>query len=65
MRSLKLDKLAPRLNFLSNFDIRVPLGRPGQPEEIGALVAFLYLPPSTYFTDQILIADGGLTIRSP
>jgi Tropinone reductase 1 len=50
--------------FRTNLDARVPLGRPGQPEEIGALVAFLCLPASSYITGQTLIADGGLTIRS-
>ena len=50
--------------FRGNLDARVPLGRPGQPEEIGALVAFLCLPASSYITGQTLIADGGLTIRS-
>ena len=51
-------------DFLNNLKARVPLGRPGQPEEIGALVAFLCLPASSYITGQTLIADGGLTIRS-
>lgn len=50
--------------FRGNLDARVPLCRPGQPEEIGALVAFLCLPASSYITGQTLIADGGLTIRS-
>ena len=50
--------------FRRNLDARVPLARPGQPEEIGALVAFLCLPASSYITGQTLIADGGLTIRS-
>jgi len=51
-------------DFLNNLKARVPLARPGQPEEIGALVAFLCLPASSYITGQTLIADGGLTIRS-
>jgi Tropinone reductase 1 len=50
--------------FRSNLDARVPLGRPGRPEEIGALIAFLCLPAAAYITGQTLIADGGLTIRS-
>ena len=51
-------------DFLNNLKARVPLARPGQPEEIGALVAFLCLPAASYITGQTLIADGGLTIRS-
>lgn len=50
--------------FRGNLEARVPLGRPGRPEEIGALVAFLCLPAASYITGQTLIADGGLTIRS-
>ncbi len=51
-------------DFRRNLDSRVPLKRPGRPEEIGALVAFLCLPAASYITGQTLIADGGLTIRS-
>ncbi|MCW3095668.1 MAG: tropinone reductase [Chthonomonadaceae bacterium] len=50
--------------FRGNLEARVPLARPGRPEEIGALVAFLCLPAASYITGQTLIADGGLTIRS-
>ena len=58
------ENLMSNPDFLNNLKARVPLGRPGQPEEIGALVAFLCLPASSYITGQTLIADGGLTIRS-
>ncbi len=51
-------------DFRSNLNARVPLGRPGQPDEIGALVAFLCLPGASYITGQTLIADGGISIRS-
>ena len=58
------EPLMNNAEFRGNLEARVPLGRPGQPEEIGALVAFLCLPASSYITGQTLIADGGLTIRS-
>ncbi len=56
--------LMSNADFLNNLRARVPLSRPGQPEEIGALVAFLCLPAASYITGQTLIADGGLTIRA-
>ena len=41
----------------------VPLERLGQPENIGALVAFLAGPRSDFMTGSIVVADGGLTAR--
>ena len=37
----------------------VALGRPGQPGEIAATVAFLATPGAGYITGQVLTADGG------
>jgi glucose 1-dehydrogenase len=38
---------------------RTPLGRCGEPEEIGALASFLAGEDSSYMTGQTLYADGG------
>ncbi len=39
----------------------VPLGRPGTPEEVAALVAWLCSDEATYATGQSYIMDGGMT----
>jgi glucose 1-dehydrogenase len=38
---------------------RTPLGRVGEPSEIGEIAAFLASEASSYMTGQILYADGG------
>ncbi len=37
------------------------LGRPGEPEEIAAAIAFLASPEASFITAQVLTADGGRT----
>lgn len=39
----------------------LPLKRPGEPEEIAAVAAFLAGPDSSYLTGQVLVVDGGLS----
>jgi NAD(P)-dependent dehydrogenase (short-subunit alcohol dehydrogenase family) len=37
----------------------IPLGRPGRPEEIAALVEFLLGPEATFFCGSVVFCDGG------
>ena len=41
----------------------IPMGRLGQPEEIGEVVSFLLSRRASFITGQILCADGGFTAR--
>ena len=40
----------------------IPLGRPGKPEDIAALVVFLAGESASYITGQVITVDGGMTM---
>ena len=40
---------------------RIPLKRPGQPEDLGGPVVFLASESSRYITGQTLLVDGGIS----
>jgi len=43
----------------------VPLGRPGDANEMAAVVAFLASPQSSYVTGASFVADGGMLLMGP
>jgi NAD(P)-dependent dehydrogenase (short-subunit alcohol dehydrogenase family) len=56
--------LAPALSapgLRQQFEASSPLGRIGQPAEIGAAVAFLMSPKASFITGAYLVVDGGAT----
>jgi gluconate 5-dehydrogenase len=47
--------------FVTELARRVPLGRIGQPEELGAAVVLLLSQGASYITGQTISIDGGWT----
>jgi dehydrogenase/reductase SDR family protein 4 len=50
--------------LLKHFEATTPLGRIGEPCDIGGLAAFLATPAGAYITGQAIVADGGSTTVS-
>ncbi|WP_018351526.1 SDR family NAD(P)-dependent oxidoreductase [Longispora albida] len=40
-----------------------PMARPGLPEEVAAAITFFCMPASSYVTGQVLVVDGGNSVR--
>ena len=43
---------------------RIPLGRAGEPDDIGGMVGFLVSDAARYITGATIVADGGYILRS-
>jgi NAD(P)-dependent dehydrogenase (short-subunit alcohol dehydrogenase family) len=44
---------------------RIPLGRPGTPEEVAATALFIVSPAARYMTGACVVLDGGYTLGIP
>jgi NAD(P)-dependent dehydrogenase (short-subunit alcohol dehydrogenase family) len=67
-RNIRVNSVAPGVietprneKDAERLEPEVPLGRPGTPEEVAALVAWLASDEAAYATGQSYILDGGLT----
>jgi NAD(P)-dependent dehydrogenase (short-subunit alcohol dehydrogenase family) len=50
--------------FVAYLTERIPLGRPGQPNDMDGTIVFLCSDASAYVTGQTLFVDGGITTGS-
>ena len=53
---------ARRPDVIEAFVKNVPMGRAGEPDEIGPLAVFLASPASSYVTGAAYVIDGGYTV---
>jgi 3-oxoacyl-[acyl-carrier protein] reductase len=49
-------------NIVSQYMLRIPLGRFGSPEDVAGAVAFLCSDEAGYITGQVIRVDGGMVM---
>lgn len=49
-------------NVIKGFNERMPLGRPGEPDEVARAILFLVSPAAGYITGSVLTVDGGFLL---
>lgn len=55
------DLMAPYAEYRDNVEKQIPLRRFGLPEEVGALVSYLFSPLAGYITGTAIPIDGGVS----
>jgi NAD(P)-dependent dehydrogenase (short-subunit alcohol dehydrogenase family) len=50
--------------LLAHYETLTPLGRIGEPDDIGGIAVFLASRAGAFVTGQTIVADGGVTIAS-
>jgi len=63
IRTPLVEPLLENKEYLSEILTSTPMGRIGEPEEVGNLVSFLCMPASSYVTGQCIAADGGFLVN--
>jgi len=60
-RTEMMEKSARNPEFRKDFE-KIPIGRPGEPEEVAAAVVYLASDAGRFVTGHTLLVDGGFTI---